>query len=305
MTKRVLVTGARGFIGIRCLAPLMEAGFEVHGTTSRQEVPTADNGVLWHQLDLLDPRSVAALVSQIEPSHLLHLAWITEHGVYWHSPVNESWLNSSKLLLATFAEQGGHRAVVAGTCAEYDWMTGACQEYKTPLKCASLYSRSKIALAEYLTHLGNQTGLKTAWGRVFFAFGEGEPATRLIPKVIRQLDAGEPAKCSEGLHKRDFIYVEDVAGAFVKLLLSEAVGPVNIGSGRATSIRDLVTMLARLMGRERLLEIGASPTAQPEPPLVVADVTRLHKEVEFSPYYSLEMGLDATIQSLTNNNFRV
>lgn len=304
--RRVLITGARGFIGSRCLAPLNRAGCEVHATTRRTPIPETDDGVLWHTTDLCDPAAVAALVTQIKPTDLLHLAWITEHGVYWQSPDNERWLNASKVMLDTFAEQGGRRAVVAGTCAEYDWQAGVCCETTTPLKGASTYSRTKIELEEHLASLGRHTDLQTAWGRVFFAFGPGEPTTRLLPTVIRQLHAGRPAECSEGLHQRDFIHVDDVAGAFVRLLQSDVMGPVNLGSGEATSIRDLVTTIGRLMGREDLVHVGARPTARPEPPLVVADVTRLREEVGFSPgYKSLETGLLATIRTLTSDKNRL
>jgi nucleoside-diphosphate-sugar epimerase len=257
--------------------------------------------VHWRQVDLLDHASVAKLIAELKPNYLLHLAWITEHGIYWQSPENIRWLDASKALLEAFSQHGGHRVVVAGTCAEYDWQAGNCHETTTPLKGNSRYSQSKIELAKYLASLSDNHDLQTAWGRVFFAFGPGEPTTRLIPTMISRLSAGKFAECSDGLHRRDFLYVDDVAAAFVQLLLSRVTGPVNLGSGKATSIRDLVTLLGKLMRREDLLRIGSRPLDRIEPPLVVADVTRLRHEVEFVPRFSLEAGLQATIHSLTSN----
>jgi len=80
--KRVIVTGASGFIGRYTLQMLVQAGFEVHAV-SRDPDPKLCEGVLWHHLDIMDDRSAGALCSSIEATHLMHLAWYTEHGKFW------------------------------------------------------------------------------------------------------------------------------------------------------------------------------------------------------------------------------
>src|SRR5258706_1738280 len=116
--KRVLVTGARGFIGRRTLPLLSTHGFEVHAVTSREIVP-GDPKVTWHRADLLDGRQIDSLIATIAPTHLLHLAWIATPGSYQTSAENLRWLEAGIHLTRSFSITGGKRLVAAGSCAEY------------------------------------------------------------------------------------------------------------------------------------------------------------------------------------------
>src|SRR5258706_14740282 len=115
--RRILVTGARGFIGRECLTRLSALDAELHAL-STQSVSDA-GGVTWHQCDLLDSPAAVGLLQRIAPSHLLHLAWIAEPGVFWESPLNHRWLAASTVLFEAFYASGGKRVVAAGSCAEY------------------------------------------------------------------------------------------------------------------------------------------------------------------------------------------
>ena len=118
--KKVLLTGARGFIGRHCLPLLTANGYEVHAVSSaKQERRSGDPH--WHQVNLLDPGEVMDLIERVRPTHLLHFAWYSIPGKYWDSIENCRWVEASHFLLNMFANKGGHRVVIAGTCAEYDW----------------------------------------------------------------------------------------------------------------------------------------------------------------------------------------
>ena len=135
--KRVLVTGAGGFIGRWSVPALIDRGYEVHAVLSRlteREVPPQLAGAEIHVADLLSLESVDALLAGVRPSHLLHFAWIATPGIYWSSPENYRWLEAGRQLLSGFKSHGGIRAVMAGTCAEYDWtQVGLCDERSSPL----------------------------------------------------------------------------------------------------------------------------------------------------------------------------
>ena len=292
--KRVLVTGGRGFIGRHCLPRLAAAGYEIHAVTNHAVAESRD-GLEWHQADLFDTPAVRALIRKVSPSHLLHLAWVTEPGKYWTSPENLRWVAASLELLHAFREASGVRAVAAGSCAEYDWSSGICSEANTPLAPATLYGASKQALGAILASFAKQTGLSAAWGRVFFPYGPGEHPTKLVASVINALLANRPALCSTGEQQRDFIYVKDTAGAFVALLDSAVTGPVNIGSGKAVSVRNVVLAIADLLGRRDLVRLGALPARTDEPPVLAADITRLSRELGWQPRFDLGSGLDDTI----------
>ncbi len=224
---RVLVTGASGFIGRHALPLLVGRGYDVHAVTRTDLRPAAMDGVRWHRCDLLDGAQSDAVVDEVRPTHLLHFAWYATPPDYWTSPDNLAWVEASLHLLRRFAQLGGERAVLAGTCAEYDLAHGYCSEELTPLRPATLYGASKHALQV----VSARAEFSTAWGRIFFLYGPAEHPSRLVASVIRALMQDHVAPCSHGRQVRDFLHAQDVASAFVALLDSEVEGPVNIASG--------------------------------------------------------------------------
>jgi nucleoside-diphosphate-sugar epimerase len=94
---------------------------------------------------------------------------------------------------------------------------------------------------------------------------------------------------------RDFLYVQDVADAFVALLESDVTGPVNIASGQPIAIKDMVYKIAEQIGRSDLIQLGSIPAATNDTLLLVGDVTRLSQEVGWLPQFDLETGLKQTI----------
>lgn len=289
--RRVLVTGAAGFVGRHALPALVERGYAVHAV-SRHARADAD-GVRWHQADLLDPGAVAALLAAIAPTHLLHLAWVTEHGAYWHSPANRDWLAASLVLLHAFATAGGRRAVIAGSCAEYDWSALDAEPIRedAPTRPATPYGQAKLDLHRQARDWAAEAGINLAWGRLFFLYGPDEPADRLVPSVIRAVLAGERAACTPGTQMRDFLHARDAGRAFAALLDSAVAGAVNIASGVPLRVADLATRIGELAGRPELIALGALPARPDDPPYLVADVTRLRQEVGYAPTLDLDSGL--------------
>lgn len=299
--RRVLVTGARGFVGSRTLRGLLEAGDDVHGVTSRVSGSSRgaeDRGalVLWHRVDLLDPDATSALMARVRPTHLLHLAWYTEPGSFWTSTRNFRWVEASLALVRAFAECGGRRAVITGTCAEYDWTTTSLAlREDSPCRPATPYGVAKYALGELLMSQARLTDLSLGWGRLFHLHGPEEDPRRLIAATISALARGDLARCSDGEQRRDFLHVQDVADALVAFLHSSVEGPVNIASGQAVSVRQVVGYIARMLKAESLLQFGVVPRQPNEPATLVADVRRLRVEVQWSPRFDFERGLDDSI----------
>lgn len=293
--KKVLLTGATGFIGRHCLPLLLAQNCEVHAVYSK--VPEeAHPGLQWHRANLLDSSQVSMLMAQVQPTHLLHFAWYAVPGKYWTSLENFRWVQASLDLLQAFVVHGGHRAVMAGTCAEYDWKYGYCSEQITPLLPATLYGTCKHSLQAMIDAFSRKTGLSSAWGRIFFLYGPREHPDRLVSFVIRSVLQGEPARCSHGNQIRDFLHVEDVASAFVALLDSDLHGPVNIASGLPIALKAVICKIGQKLGRLELIRLGDIPSAKDEPPLLVADVRRLREELGWTPEYDTDSGLDQTIQ---------
>jgi nucleoside-diphosphate-sugar epimerase len=289
---RVLVTGASGFVGRPAAEQLVRSGFEVHAV-GRRDPEIA--GSSFHRLDLLGGSDLDPLMARLEPTHLLHLAWVTTPRLLWTTEENLDWLAASVRLLRAFAAAGGRRAVLAGTGAEYSWKESPLDERSTPLLPATAYGQSKASLFQVLDKFSPKLGLSFAWGRVFFPFGPREKAGRLLPDTIRALLERRPVELTDGLQKLDFMYVDDVAAAFVRLLRSDVEGAVNVASGIPRSVRSVVEAFAARTGGQELLRFGARARDPWEVPVVGPAVSRLRDEVGFTPRYGWDEALDRTV----------
>lgn len=272
--KKVIVTGASGFIGRHTLSFLKASGYEA--LPFRVTLGSAQ-------------RDVEQLL-ELRPYGLLHLAWETTPKLFWHSPANFEWHAYSLELLKGFVAAGGKRVVIAGSCAEQFPSTpyGACKE------------RLRFD-SELLLH---DLNVSNAWGRIFFPYGPEEKNGRLLPSLIQTLLSNTSFTCTSQTHVRDFLFVEDVARALVTLFDSEAQGTVDIGSGIGTPLGHCVTRVAEKMHKLHSIILTSSPGSPDNPLTLVADTDRLFNEVGFKPRFSLEQGLDLTLDWWKKNEIR-
>lgn len=274
----VLVTGASGFVGRHVVAALREHELDVLSPTRLE-------------LDLLSPGESGRWLARHRPSALVHLAWETTPGAYGDSPENTSWLEASTELFDAFRAQGGQRALFAGSCAEYDWSAGLCDEDQTPLVYGSAYARAKNALRQRV--LGR--GLDTVWARLFFLIGPGEKEGRLVPSLHAAMARGEPALLRGANLRRDYLDVRDAGRALALLLLRGGTGAVNVGSGRARTLAEVADGLVGQLGPGARWESAPVARAAPEAPLVLARIDRLRERTGFAPRYEWNESLAAAV----------
>lgn len=293
--KRVLLTGASGFVGRQSIEPLLRRGYEIHAVWNSNAPDISNYGsITFHKADILDRREIQRLCQSVRATHLLHFAWYVEHGKFWNASENEDWLRAGIHLLDRFKENGGERVVMAGTCAEYQWgKTDILDEHSTPLLPETLYGRSKARLHARLA----ETVISHGWGRMFFLYGQFEARGRLIASIINSLLKNEIPECSHGNQIRDFLYVKDAAEAFSALLDSDVQGAVNIASGEGKKIKDVVMTVAEIMGKPENICFALETQGDDEPKSIVADTQRLNVELGWKPRYKLEEGIVETIES--------
>jgi nucleoside-diphosphate-sugar epimerase len=289
--KRILITGASGFIGQQVVLALRGSGYEIHTIhNSARQMSDSRN----HTLDLMDRPQVSRLMEKLQPTHLMHLAWYAEHGKFWTSPLNLDWVSASLHLFQSFVNNGGQRAVFAGSCAEYDWSHSPLNEESSPSNPGTLYGVCKNSLRQVLEKFAAQSNVSVAWGRIFFLYGHGEHPNRLIPSILQPLLNDKPAAVRSGAHIRNLMHVEDVAGAFAAILNSSVKGIVNVAGDEAMTLGDVARLIGELTGKSHLLQIEQAEGTRDNPIMLTADTAKLHS-IGFTPKYTLRDGLATLI----------
>jgi nucleoside-diphosphate-sugar epimerase len=298
--KKVMVAGGAGFVGRHSLSHLAAMGYEVHVIDIRNLSEIYPN-IIWHQCDLNNHKECCRVFARVQPHFLLNFAWFTKHGEYWSSKYNFVSVKNSFHLLKCFAENGGKRVVMAGTCAEYEWGNSVCNEENTTLKPHTIYGQSKLAMYNLLNAYANAFELSWAWGRLFFLFGPQENRKRFVASIISKLLSGKEAPCSHGNQIRDFMCTIDAGEAFARLLVSPLEGAINIATGKPLSLKEIGHKIETITQQKDLIKFGIIPSSKNEPANITADTTRLNQELGWQPSATIEQRLQQTIDWWKNN----
>jgi len=295
---RVLITGATGFIGSQLTRVLLNEGYPVYAlirsTSNTWRIEDLLKSLHVVRGDLLEPHRWSPQLEKIQPEICFHLAWYVEPGKYLTSQENLGLLTSSIQLASQLSKLGCKKIITTGTCFEYDTDRGYLSE-TTPLKPRSLYAACKSALYKVLLEFLRTAEMDFAWLRLFYQYGPYEDQRRLIPYIICSLLRNKEAKLTKGEQIRDYLHVEDVATAILAVAQSNLSGPINVGSGRPISVRDLSIKIGEILNKPELIKLGAIPYEDSESMFICANINRLKNNTNFVPQYNIEEGLQNTI----------
>ena len=296
--KKVLLTGATGFIGSQVTKELLRRGYEVHALVYPPFAPEQPN-FIQHEMNLLDASAVEHFMAEHNFENLIHLAWYV--GPKCHvSDLNMDWVIATLNLLKAFKEHGGKVFAGAGTCSEYEYKYGYLLEDETPTDPQTLYGNGKNAVFNIAKVYCRQNGISFKWPRIFNLYGPNEKPQRLMPSVINSCLKGEDVKVSDCLKFQDYLHVEDTARGIVAVFESNLEGAVNICSGQPVQLRTIVNKIAELTNFQGSILWGAIPAAFGDD-LVVGNNEKL-KSIGWTPKYTLEEGLKMTIEWWRTHN---
>lgn len=299
---KVLVTGARGFIGSNLCAVLARFGVEVHAVSRsgsfvapRQLLGTAQRGsteTRWWRADLSDPKGAQRLLLAVRPDVVFHLAAIVSGSRDRENVlpmVRNNFLTTLNLLNA-ISDSGSGRLILAGSLE----VPAASEPEATP---CSPYAAAKWAGSGYARMFYALYDTPVVIARISMVYGPRQwDISKLVPYVVRALLRGERPKLSSGKRMVDWIYVDDV----VKGLWSLAQGPgleglsVDIGSGRLVSIRKVVDELVSIVNPTVVPDFGAMPD-RPLEQERVANIAETRRLIDWSPSIDLSAGLASTV----------
>lgn len=271
MKKRVLLTGATGFVGRQVLATLCKADVDlllVVRDGSESCLPQATVAKIVHTPDLFKESAEWWAVACQGVDIVIHVAWYAEPGLYMQSPKNLDCLAGTLQLASGCVKAGVPRFVGIGSCSEYDMRVGHLS-IDTPLRPATPYAGAKAATFLALSTFLPQQSIAFAWARLFYLYGEGEDARRLVPYLRTRLSAGEPAELTSGTQIRDYLDVVDAGKQIAALALGTVTGAINVCSGHAQTVRQLAEQIADEYGRRDLLRFGVRADNHFDPPCAV------------------------------------
>lgn len=294
MGRRVLITGASGFVGACLARDRIAAGDAVHLLLrNRDSWRLADLAGQYvpHFADLRDGPAVAAAVRAARPEVVYHLAG---HGTLpWQQDRQEilaaNLLGTANLLDAL--DGCDYEALVqAGSSSEYGHKDGPMRPDDRP-EPRTAYGVAKAA-ATLLCQAEAFRGRPVVTVRIFSAYGPWEDPTRIASYVMGCCVRGETPRVTSGRQPRDFIYVEDVVA-----LLTTAAAPhyrgwiLHAGTGVRQSVRELVEAAVEISGCAVRPEYGAEPPRPDEPSVWVADIGRTAALTGWRPRYDLRGGV--------------
>jgi nucleoside-diphosphate-sugar epimerase len=288
--QRILVTGARGFLGSNVCRRLHEAGIEMHA--AGRTLPSKTLKLCtWHKADLADANAAQALLRNVRPDIIVHLAgYVNGARELQHVlPSFHGDLATTVNVLTAAAELGHARVVFPSSMEE----PAPDRPHDVP---SSPYAAAKWAAGAYarMFHALYQTPVIML--RLFMTYGPGQRDRKIIPYTILSLLKGESPQLASGRRPVDWIYVDDVVdGLLTASVASDVEGrTLDLGSGVLVPIRDVIEQIVQLTGGG----VQASFGAQPDPPMQqvrAADLAKTSAMLDWRPAITLQEGLRRTI----------
>jgi nucleoside-diphosphate-sugar epimerase len=295
--RRVFVTGATGFIGRRLVRKLYQAEAEVWAGIYPDDAAPSDLDCLPEvesvPFNIEEESSVTHAVDQAKPEVVFHLAaaGATDPNI---DPRKALRVNVDGLisLLEALLGTDVQRVVLTGTCHEY-----GAQEAREGLDPFNAYAASKVAAWAFGRSYWRMHGLPIVTVRPFQVYGPGQPAHTLVPSAIDAALNGEDFAMTAGEQARDFVYVDDVIEGMMAAAMTPAVAgrSLDLGTGKATSIREVVERIWERTGAPGEIQVGALPYRTGEVIHLVADAERAYALTGWRARVSLDEGLEKTI----------
>ncbi len=296
---RCLITGGAGFLGVALANRLAELDHQVRVL---DDLSAGDPGrlhaeVLFTRGDVRDRPKLWTLLQDVDCVFHLAARVSVPESVLYPREYNDVNVGGTVSLLEAIRDAGVRRVVFASSATVYGPQAVQPVNEATWPRPAAPYAVSKLAAEHYIFALGALYGIETVALRIFNAYGPGQrvppahaPVVSLYAKNL--LNNASLIVHGDGNQTRDFVYVDDVVSALVATASAPNVDRsiINIGSGRETSINQLIATLERVLGRRP--EVLYNPKSSGGIARLVADVDLARRLLGYEPRHTLVQGIE-------------
>ncbi|SHF43137.1 Nucleoside-diphosphate-sugar epimerase [Mariniphaga anaerophila] len=289
--KRVLVTGASGFIGSKLCESLCAYGAEVHGIHIHELKPYHNKQIKWWQCDLKDPDSIHKIMENIKPDLIFHLASHVEgsRSIELILPTLHNNLMSTVNILTAATKIGCQRVIISGSMEE----STSINTNNIP---SSPYAAAKYSSSIYAKMFHELYKTPVAVARLFMVYGPGQrDLKKLIPYTIVSHLKNQNPNYTSGARLVDWIFIDDVING----LLSMAYHPqiegqtIDIGSGMTLSVKNIVLLLLKTLNSKLSPNFGNLADRACEY-TQIANTEETFNKLNWEPTTDLKQGLTAT-----------
>jgi len=301
--KKVVVTGASGFVGSAVIKTLLDHNIDVLALdivdNPSFRLPMSNSKLTYKKCDISRVAEVKKVLLNSNFDTIYHFAWIGSSG-----PLREDMnvqIDNAKItveLLKLSAECHIKKFICAGTIMEFETFSAIYAQGNEP-QMSYIYGVGKQLAHLLCKPIANRLGIDLVWTYITNAFGVGEKSPRLINSTIRRCIKDEPLDFTSGTQNYDFLYIDDVAEALY--LLGEK-GKANkgyvVGSGKAGPLRDFLVKMVDICNPNAKPMFGTTPFTGTDLDLGVFSTKELQDDCGFQPKVSFEEGIRRTYEWL-------
>jgi nucleoside-diphosphate-sugar epimerase len=242
--------------------------------------------------DLSEVDSYWKKIADYNPDAMIHLAW---EGIpdYGYEMSRRNLDNSIRLANMVMESTGCRKIIMSGSCWEYGRRNGICAE-SDKIEINSYFSWAKNSLNEYLNVKCRENKIDLKWLRLFYVYGTRQREKSLIPSIIRAYASGKNPDVINPQNMNDYVYINDVVKAFLLALMTETENSLyNVGNGKAVSVEEIARIIASLAGCKFDLKKEVHDYKQEN---FWADTARIRNDLGWVPGYSIEKGIQETVE---------
>jgi nucleoside-diphosphate-sugar epimerase len=251
LKKKILITGATGFIG-KNLIKVIPEDYEIY-FISRKKIQ--HKRIKYLKINIFNKEKIKFLINKIKPNYLIHLAWEAQPGKYLYKKSNLKWLDASKNLFLNFSKnKNKKKAILIGSILENDLNKNFFYEKEIDIKNKkdkNNYNVSKIKFYYAAKKIAQKYSTKFVWVRIPWLYGSYEKKERLIPKIIYSLKNNKKMKIFNLKSSINILHVEDIVSIIFLLLNHNISGIFNLVNLKINNINDIVKIITKIMKKEK------------------------------------------------------
>jgi len=295
LSNKILITGGTGFIGYHLAKKCLSFGWSVTSISTRK--PSNDRRLKYVKYLICDIANKKNLQKKIDQNfdYVVNLAGYVDHSN--KKKTLKSHYNGCKNLAIIFKGSKIKKFIQIGSCIEYGKQKSPQKEDENIFnKTYSVYGKAKLMSTRFLLNLYKESNFPVTILRLYLVYGTHQDPNRIIPITIMNSLKNNEFECSKGTQIRDFLYIDDLISAIIKVLKSKkSIGEIfNIGSGKPIMIRNIIYKIHKIIKSGKPL-FGKIKFRRDEIMKLYPNTSKIKRILSWKQKININVGLKKTI----------